>query len=364
VAAGFTSKNLLAVRIALPESRYPDGERATAFYESVLERLRSLPGVTAAAAASQLPLTNDDLNCSFVFEGRPQPKLGDYPATQYRTASYDYFRALGIPRKLGRLFEPSDRPGAPRVAIVNETFVRRYFPGESPLGKRVTMDDGSNSPVEIVGVVGDVRHFGLDAEIPAELFVPFPQAVKDYWDWTNRSLAFTLRASGDPSALLPAVRREVSAADPDLPVFDVKTGDQLMADSVSARLATARLLAVFAFTALLLAAIGVYGVISYAVGQRTREFGLRMALGARPRDVVDLVAREGARLTFAGAALGLVAAAALTHLLSRLVFSVSVLDPVTFAAAGLLLAIVSLAAGTIPGLRAMRVDPLEALRDE
>ena len=364
VAAGFETKHLLAVRIALPESRYPDSARATAFYEKVLERLRSLPGVSAAGAASQLPLTHDGLNCSFVIEGRPEPKLGEYPATQYRTASHDYFRTLGIPRKLGRLLELSDRAGAPRVAVVNETFARRFFPGDSPLGKRVTMDDGSNAPVEIVGVVGDVRHFGLDAETPAELFVPFPQAVKDYWEWTNRSLAFTLRTSGEPGALLSAVRREVAAADPDLPLFDVKTGEQLLADAVSARLATARLLVVFAAMALLLAAIGVYGVVSYAVGQRTREFGLRMALGARPRDVVDLVAREGARLTLVGAGLGLVAAAALTHLLSRLVFSVSVLDPVTFAGAGLLLAIVSLAAGTIPGLRAMRVDPLEALRDE
>jgi putative ABC transport system permease protein len=355
VNPGFEPAHALAMNIALPGARYGQGHQQTAFFQQALQRIESLPGVVSAGIVSNLPLSGSNMTTGITRDDRSAPAPSDVPEVDYRIASSHYFRALGIPLRAGRQFDERDAQSGPSVVIINETAARRYWPGEDPVGKRLTITENPPVSCEIVGVVGDVKHNRLDDEPRAEIYAPHSQAPASFMHIVVRTVA-------DPMSMVAAVRREIAAVDKDQPVHDIKTMEQLFAESISQPNFNMLLLSVFAAVALALAAIGVYGVISYAVTQRTHEIGVRIALGARRADVLKMVMRQGLVLALAGIAVGLIGAFALTRLMRTLLFEVSATDPVTFVSIPLLLAAVALAACWIPARRAMKVDPIRVLR--
>jgi putative ABC transport system permease protein len=265
---------------------------------------------------------------------------------------------MGIELFSGRAFSERDRVEAPAVAMINEAFAREFFPGEDPLGRRITSDTGKRVSREIVGVVRDIKHFGLDSEARPELYVPYTQ---DPWP---RAMTIVLRTGADPSSLMAGVRAEVSALDKDLPVLNVRTMEQLVERSVSTSRFRAYLIGLFAALALILSSLGIYGVMSYAAGQRTHEIGIRMALGAGRRDILTLVLGQGVALTMIGIGIGVAASLGLTRVLQSMLFEVSATDPYTFAGVSILLFLVAVLACLLPARRAMNVDPTTALRCE
>jgi putative ABC transport system permease protein len=364
VDPGFDSHGLLALRVSLPALRYAEPQRVAAFYRDVVDGLAALPGVTAAAATSHVPLAEGGPSIATFVEGVPHASPRDVPTVFHRAVSPSYFRTLGIPLLRGRGFGASDTDKAPRVGIVNATMAQQLWPNQDPLGKRFTLDDDGTSAVEVVGVVRDIRHFGLDSDTRPELYVPYSQLSPMHWGWLDRSLTVVLRGSVEPRSLLPAVRTAIARIDKDLPLYNVWTMQEVLATSVADRRVSMSLLGVFALAALLLASVGLYGVVSYTVGQRTQEFGVRLALGARQVDVVRLVLVRGLKLVWIGLAIGFAAALALSRALASLVFGIGVRDPLTFFGVGLLLAGVALLASYLPARRAARVDPVTALRYE
>jgi putative ABC transport system permease protein len=365
---GFQAGRVLTAFLNLPAARYDDPARQTAFFEGALRRIRELPGVEAAAVSNSVPLTGINDQGSIRVEGQPDPAPGeDGPQANRPSVSRGYFETMGIGLMEGRLFDEQDRADSAEVAIVSDLAARTYWPGESPIGKRVGIYRGRGPMVrsaagewvwrEIVGVVRSTRHFGIEAPAKPEVYVPHTQAPSPF-------MVLVVRTQGDPAGLIPAIRGEVAALDPQQAMFAFQTMEDLLATAGSRRRFQTSLLAAFAALALLLAAIGVYGVMAYTVAQRTREIGLRLALGAQPRDVVAMMLRKGLLMTMTGMAFGLAGAVGLSRLLTNLLFGVSALDAPTFAAVGALLMLVAAVAAYIPSRGAARIDPLAALRED
>jgi putative ABC transport system permease protein len=353
---GFNPEGLVVARTTLPAARYPEAERGKAVYRQALERIAALPGVQQVSVASALPLASD-WQIGFLVEGGGER---DYYTAYGSWVSDDFFRAMGIPLKSGRVFTDEDRADTAPVVVINETMARRFWPGQDAVGKRIRW--GGWDPkggLTIAGVVADVKFSKLEAESPPTIYMPVFQIPR-----IRRDAIFIARTTADPSILAAAMRREIASVDADLPVYDVQTMNQVIAESVARRKFTMGLLGIFAFAALSLAAIGLYGVLSYAVTQRTREIGVRMALGGRRLDALKLVVGQGMKMAMIGALAGLAASLALTRLMKGLLFEVSASDPLTFALAALLLTIVALLACWIPAWRATKVDPMVALRCE
>jgi putative ABC transport system permease protein len=365
VNPGFEPANVLTFQLSMPEEGYNSTARVSAFFDQTLQRIEALPGVETAAVVTRLPLESG-LMMSFSTEG-----MQDVRFAGWNMISPNYFRALSVPLRQGRNFTEEDSRSSPAVTIINEALARQYFPGKDPIGELLTFGK-FEGPIfvegarQIVGVVGDVR--GADLKNPAipRVYIPDTQVPDGMTRFINRLLpvSFMVRTSIDPLTLAAAVKQEVLDVNREQPIFNVRSLEQMMVDSISRQRFQMILVGVFAAVALILAAIGLYGVMSYSVGQRTGEIGIRMALGAQPRDVLKLIVGQGVILTVIGLALGLAGALALTRLMAGLLFGVSPTDALTFAAIALLLTSVALLASYIPARRAMKIDPLTALRHE
>jgi putative ABC transport system permease protein len=356
VDPGFDARNLLTLRVALPTVKYPDDAKVNLFFRQAVASLRTLPGVRAASAVSELPFASLGTATSFTIEGRPAPDPGERLGTDLRVVDEEYFRTLKIPVLAGRTFTPQEELEDRKVCVINQAMARAYFPGESPLGKRVIVVMSPNpSPTEIVGVVGDARYGKLEGDLRPMV----------YWtpaQLTYNSMALILRTQGDPEDLAGPARRAIQAIDKNQPVADVRTLESWISESVARTRFGTLLLGAFALLALTLAAVGIYGVMSHSVVQRQNEIGVRMALGARAGDVLWLVIRQGLARVLVGVGLGLLGALALTRVLASLLYGVSATDPLTFLSLALLLTAVSWIACYIPARHAARVDPLIAMR--
>jgi len=360
VNPGFDPRQTLTFRLNLPDNKYSDPQ-AVAFFERLQARLQNLPGARSASVTFALPFSSSHIGTDLDIEGRPVAP-GDRPNVDCQSVLPDYFRTLGIRLIKGRDFDARDDLKARRVAIVNETLTRRFFPNEDPIGKRIrpeiSAEPGDAPMREIIGVVSDVRYRSLTADVPPEVYMPYTQLPISTGMW------IALRTDADPRSLISAARAEVQALDKELPVFEVKTLDQYVSGAVAHPRFNALLLLLFAGVAALLTAVGLYGVISYSVTQRTREIGIRMALGGQTHDMLRLVVKQGMTMTLIGVGAGLGGALALTRLLKTLLFGVSAADPLTFSVIVLLLTIIAFVACWIPARRATKVDPMVALRTE
>jgi putative ABC transport system permease protein len=355
---GFKTDNVLTVQVILPQQKYSEPAKRLQFLNDSLQRIESLPGVQSVGATNFLPLTGFWGTATFTVEGQPLPEPGKEPVADNRIATPGYFRTMGIRLVEGREFTEQDRDGAKKVAITNETLARKLWPGESPIGKRVNWGDANQPEMwEIVGVVGDIKSFGLEKETHSDVFRPFAQVPFPL-------MAFTIRTSGDPMSLAAAVRQEIWSVDKDQPMFKVLSLEQLAAESVSLRRVSLILLGIFAALALIIAAVGIYGVMSYTVNERTNEIGIRLALGAKASDVLKLIVGQGSLLTLLGVGIGLVAAFILSRLIANLLYGVSPTDTLILISAPLISAFVALLASYIPARRAMKIDPMVALRNE
>jgi putative ABC transport system permease protein len=357
VNPGFSPDHVLTAALALPESQYSSPEKIASFYRSLLPRLQAIPGVRHAAMTTTVPLTGGNISLGFAIEGRPAPSPSDRPLSRYFGVSPDFLRVFGIPLVAGRTFTEADAASpTPSVALVSESVARKYWPGGSPIGQRIVVADG-RAAREIIGIVGDINTEGLDQRSHAEIYVLFPQRV---WPF----MSAVLRTSVDPLSVGASLRQQVAAVDPDLPIEKLTTMDAYVARSVADRRFTSMVLGSFALLAVTLSALGIYGVMACTVAQRTREIGIRVALGARPQSVLRLIVAEGMRTALAGIGIGLAGALALSRVLSTLVFGVGVRDALTFSAVSALLGGVALLACYVPARRAMRIDPTVALRTE
>jgi putative ABC transport system permease protein len=356
VDPGYVADNVLTARIQLTP-QYKDKVRRIQFYEQTLDRLSAIPGVMAVGATSHLPLTGYNLGGSLRVEGRPKQEDGKDIAAPIGAVSPDYFRAMGIRLLAGRLFNDRDDSDAPSVAVLSESLARELFPDEDAIGKRLFVAGSGADLSTIIGVVGDIRHKGLDSQIDWAVYLSYRQTPRP-------SMAVVLRSAVTPTSLAKALREMVREVDPTLPVYQVMTMNERLSNSVSARRLNLTLLGSFAALALILAAIGVYGVISYVVTGRTHEIGIRMALGAQGTDVLKLFLGQGMSLVLIGVGLGLLGALALTRLMTSLLFVVTPDDPLTFASVAMLLSLIALLACYVPARKAANVDPLVALRHE
>ena len=356
VDPGFKPANVLTMQVALAVQKYPEPSQRTAFFKQLVHRVEGLPGVEAVGTISQLPMSGQQEDTRFTIEGKPSgPDERSYANS--RVASPDYFRALGIPLLKGRYFTDADSLGAPQVVIISDSFARQFFPEEDPIGKHIAIDIGEPWKGEIVGVVGDIRHNGLAADSWREMYVNQYQAP-------TAGMNLVVRAANDPTRLTAAIKSEAHQLDKDVPVYNVQTMDKLVSESVAQPRFRTLLLAVFAAIAMTLAAVGIYGVMSYYVTQRTHEIGIRMALGASSMDVMRMVVGQGMALAAAGVGMGLVGAFLLSKLMTSLLYQISASDPATFAIISATLAAVAFLASYVPARRATKVDPLVALRYE
>jgi putative ABC transport system permease protein len=357
VDPGFNDDHLLTFNISLPPKKYPEEAQKINFYEQLAEKIRALPGVQTVGVSSGLPLGNNGWQTSFRVEGQPEPEPGHTPLTEACVATPDYFQAMGITLLTGRNFTEQDVKDAPHVTLIDEEFARRYWPGEVAVGKNIK--NGRNDPpITVIGIVRRVKMDGLNEDSNrVQSYYPFRQLP-------NGGMTVVVKTASDPMGIVSAARQQVLEIDPDQPVYSVNTMEQLRADSIAPDRLTLMLLGSFAAVALILAGVGIYGVMAYSVTQRTHEIGIRMALGARQGDVLGMVIRQGMKLAVVGVAIGLGGAWLATRLMSSLLFGVSATDPVTFAVISVILTGVALGACFVPARRATKVDPMIALRYE
>ena len=359
VNPGFDAHRVLTVGFYLPSTKYKEGPAIVSFYNDLLNKAESLPGVISASAIDTLPLDVGGNVRGFVIENRiPQNPAENTADAEVRVVTADYFRTMEIPLVRGRLFEAQDGPDSPQVIVINQTMANRYFPGEDPIGKRINLGNpNTNSWMTIIGIVRDTRHQGLNVE-------PYSQMYGVHTQAPQRSLNLVLRTSGDPMSLVTAIRSRVSDTDRELPLSNIRTLEQILAESIVRPRFNMLLISIFAVVAVTLASVGVYGVISYSVSQRTHEIGVRIALGAHPRDIFKMVVGQGLKLALTGVGAGVIVAFGLTRVLAGLLYGVQATDPLTFAAISAGLTVIVVMASYVPALRATRVDPMVSLRYE
>ena len=359
VSPGFDSKNVLTMSISLPSRKYPEGRQSVAFYEHLFERIKAVPGIESVGGIDPLPLSDSNTTEGFIIEGQPALPMVERPAAGERIISPDYFNAMRIPLIAGRALTDQDREDTPRALVINEALARRFRADGEAIGKRLSFSEDNSQPIwwEVVGVVGNVKHDRLDADAQPELYKSYRQSPK-------RFMTLVARTSSDPAGMVAAVRKQVLVVDQDQPVFDIRTMEQRLSKSIARNRFIMMLLGLFSVMALLLAAIGIYGVMAYTVTQRTHEIGIRIALGAQTSDVLKMVVKQGITLTMIGVAVGLAGALLLTRVMTSLLYGVSATDPVTFIGVAILLTSVALLACYIPARRATKVDPMVALRYE
>jgi putative ABC transport system permease protein len=361
VSPGFQPAQLVITRVTLPAARYGEHARTVAFFDALYERLRGAPGVQRVAATTSLPFDGPDSRLNLTIEhGTGQ---SPFPVRAHpRIVSTDYFSTMGIPVVRGRVFSDHDTESSGEVVVINEAAARRYWPNENPLGQRISLG-APDEWREIVGVVGDTRHEGLDADADPAAFLPQRQRFSNLGTGFERTMTLVIRTGGDLGALASFIRTSVAGVDPQLPIGLVRPMDEMIAESVAPRRLNFVLVSSFAFVALVLTAAGLYGVMAYLVTQRTREIGVRMALGASRRQVLGLVLRQAGAMTLVGIAIGVAGALLLTRSMTLLLFGVSAADPLVYVGVSALLAAVALLAVAVPSSRATRIDPLAALRE-
>jgi putative ABC transport system permease protein len=356
VDPGFRAEGVLSFRVSAPRTAYKEDRQVTAFYDALRQRLEALPTVGSVGLIQALPLKGDYM-LSFALQGRPATRADETPSANYRVVTPRYFEALGVPLRRGRVFTDRDVTPGPLVAIVDQAFVDRHFSGQDPIGRGIDIGNGTDGFAEIVGVVGNVRYDGLSLAPSPTMYVPMAQdAFSSMW--------VLVRTSGDPAALIADARRSVQALDPALPAYAMSPLEDVVSESLASRRFSMLLLSLFAAIALCLAAVGLYGVVAYGVSLRTREIGVRMAIGAGRGDVLRMIVVGGMRLALAGVVLGIVGAAALSGVLRTMLFGVAALDPASYVATALVLLATAACACYIPARRAMQLDPLQALRQE
>jgi putative ABC transport system permease protein len=358
VDPGFDTSNALTMSVMLTPIRYSEPHQQLAFFDRAIEQIRAVPGVVSVGATTTIPLAGGGSTQPFSVEGRPTGAIAEQPMAQTRYISPDYFRAIGIPLRQGRVFSDQDRDNSVPVVIISEAMARRFWPGENPIGKRLTpsfhLEQGAR---EIVGIVGDVKTSGLDVDASAMMYLPFKQSPRPF-------ISFVVRTASNPESLIQPVSKAIYSIDKEQALTDVQTMEQVLLKSLSGRRFNMTLLLAFAGVALVLAAVGVYGVMNYTVTLRRRELGIRMALGAEATDVLRLVLGQGLTLTLIGVAAGLISAYALTRLMASLLYGVTATDYLTFASVSAVLIAVGLAASYVPARRATKVNPTIALRTE
>ncbi len=367
VNPGFDANRVLAVRLSLPAARYSNGASVKTFYDKIAPRIAGIPGVEGVSAASALPLSGLIARTTFNIAGRAPVSASETPFAQHRWVGPGYFETMKIPLVRGRDITDSDNDHSPGAIIIDQALQRKFFGTEDPLGAHVLINMGDGNPAreyEVVGIVEDVKHMGLTDEPMPTLYGPIPQAPKSAVPFMANNLSMVVRTGIEPDALASTVRRELRNVDVDVATAGVRPMRQFLAASVAARRFNMELIGIFAATALLLAAAGLYAVIAYLVSQRTREIGIRLALGATPRHILRLMMGQGMKLTLIGVAIGFVGAIAVTRLMRSLLFGVAPNDLMTFAISSVVLIVVALLACFIPARRATKVDPLVALRYE
>jgi putative ABC transport system permease protein len=357
VDPGFNAENVLTMRLSLPSYKYAQPDQQKAFTSDLLQRVKNLPGVESAAISTALPLSTVESASSFLLEGQLPPSDGSsFPIADFRTVSPDYFRVLHIPVLKGRVFTDADTKDVPNVAVINQTMARNVFGDQDPIGKRMFIGGDKNAS-SIVGVVGDVRHKSLESEPKPEMYVTYLQAPPTFY-------TLAVRTKLEPASMVGAVRNEILAIDKDQPVSAVKTMSEMRSESLAPLRFNTVALSIFAGLGLILAAVGIYGVMAYSVGQRTHEIGIRMALGAQPGAVLRLILRQGMLLVLIGVVVGLALSFGLTRIMASFLYGVTATDPATFVFVAVVLSLVALLANYIPARRATKVDPLIALRNE